>query len=78
MKSISPSFVPLLRLIVGTSPEEISCDECDRRLSAFVERCARSRFHEPRMRAHLANCPDCREEFEALLAIVSLRTALIH
>ncbi len=78
MKSISPSVVPLLRMLIGTSADEISCDECDRRMSAFVECSARSRFLEPRMRVHLAHCPDCREEFEALLAIVRFHGALVH
>lgn len=82
MKPISPSLVPLLRMIVGTSPEEIDCDECDRRLSAFAESCARNRIAAPLiarcMREHLANCPDCREELEALIAILSARTAMIH
>ena len=63
----------LVRNVLSTQPDEIGCDECFEQLDKFVEITLADKntaeamplFHE-----HLLHCQNCREEFEALLAIL--------
>jgi Zn finger protein HypA/HybF involved in hydrogenase expression len=61
----------MAREIITTRPDEIGCDECFEQLDRFVEmELAGKNAAEamPLVQDHLERCPDCREEFEALLA----------
>jgi hypothetical protein len=60
--------------LLGPAGPELGCDECFDALDEFVELelaglDADARI--PGLRAHLAGCPACREEHEALVALVS-------
>ena len=64
---------PLERLL-GPTADEVSCDECFDRLDEFVELELAERDADaaaPGLRAHLEGCPACREEHDALLALVA-------
>ena len=53
-----------------TSPHEIGCGECFDQLERFAEMKLNGKSPEeamPLVRDHLNRCPDCREEYEALL-----------
>jgi hypothetical protein len=63
-----------LERLLGPSGPELGCDECFEALDEFVELelaglDANARI--PGLRAHLAGCPACREEHEALVALAS-------
>ncbi|MEZ6196923.1 MAG: hypothetical protein R3F20_14535 [Planctomycetota bacterium] len=72
--SLEPRLLAeLLRLIDATAPEEIDCDEFLARVGTLVEaRRAAGRLLESAatLWQHLMVCPECREEFETLLAIL--------
>lgn len=60
----------MLTMIADTRPEEISCDEAYAFLDEYAERVRRGEDVAalmPLVHHHLAMCPDCREEFDALL-----------
>jgi hypothetical protein len=62
-----------LERLLGPSGPELGCDECFDVLDEFVELelaglDADARI--PGLRAHLEGCPACREEHEALRALV--------
>ena len=59
--------------LLGPAEPEILCDECFARLDEYVElELAGSRPDErvPGMRAHLAGCPACADEYESLRSLV--------
>jgi len=61
----------MVRTIITTRPDEISCDECFEELDRLVEiRLAGKAIPEAMLlvQDHLERCDDCHEEFEALLA----------
>jgi hypothetical protein len=63
-----------LERLLGPTGPEVGCDECFELLDEFVELeldelDADARI--PGLRAHLAGCPACREEHEALIALAS-------
>ncbi len=50
---------------------ELSCDECYEEIDHFaeIELVGKSAAEAmPLVKEHLENCPDCREEYEALMA----------
>lgn len=62
--------------VLGPGVPELSCEECFDHLDRFVEldlagEAADERV--PGMRAHLAGCPACAEDFESLRSLVSER-----
>lgn len=60
----------MLQMIAATRNQEISCDEAYEFLDAYVDRISRGEDAAalmPLVHHHLAMCPDCREEFDALL-----------
>ena len=62
-----------LRVLEGVRSEEISCDEIYKKLDEYVEREANKKDAAqlmPLIRHHLDTCPDCCEEYEALLDVV--------
>ena len=63
----------MVRALIATRPDEIGCDECFAELDRFVEMTlAEKNAAEamPLVKDHLRRCRDCREEFEALLAVL--------
>lgn len=67
----------VLRMLVAkalsTRPDEMSCGDCDVRLDRFAEATLRGLDASealPLVEEHLRECPDCREEFEALMVVL--------
>lgn len=63
----------MARMVAATRPDEIGCDECFEQLDRFAElHLAGKNAAEamPLVQDHLDRCGDCREEFEALLAVL--------
>ena len=59
--------------VLTTRPDEIGCDECFEQLDRYIEMTlAGKNVAEamPLVEDHLGRCQDCREEFEALLAVL--------
>lgn len=62
-----------LRMLERVDREDITCDELYLKLDEYVEREVDKRdaaYIMPLMREHLEVCPECCEEYEALLHIV--------
>ena len=62
-----------LRMLERVEREDITCDELYLKLDEYVEREVDKRdaaYIMPLMREHLEICPECCEEYEALLHIV--------
>jgi predicted anti-sigma-YlaC factor YlaD len=60
-------------MISYTQETEVSCDEVDRLLDQFAELVQRGEDVKevmPLVKNHVDMCPECREEFEALLRIL--------
>jgi len=63
-----------LERLLGSTGPEVGCDECFDRLDEFVElelAGLEADATVPGLRAHLDGCPACREEHDALLALVA-------
>ena len=63
-----------LRVLETVDTVEISCDELYEKLDEYVEREVDKKDAArimPLMREHLDTCPDCCEEYEALLHVVT-------
>ncbi len=69
----------LINFIFDTHPgHEIDCEACNREFHCLAEKVAAgASVYEllPTIAAHLDCCGDCREEFEALVAIVKAEDA---
>ena len=66
-------IVKFLRILDSVRDEEMSCDEMFTRLDEFVETEVQSKDAGklmPLLREHLDMCPDCDEEYEALLTVL--------
>jgi hypothetical protein len=64
----------LVTQLLGPAAPEIGCDACFEELDRFVElehAGADADAAVPGMRAHLAGCPACREEYESLAALLA-------
>ena len=64
----------MVRGILSTREDEIGCDECCEQLDRFVDLVLAGKDAAralPLVQDHLDRCPDCREEFEALLAALA-------
>ncbi len=60
----------LLKSVSLTRPDEVTCGDCLKDLAEFAERSLQGRSVPEGLRAiehHLAICPECQEEFKALL-----------
>jgi hypothetical protein len=76
----SPRFDPAIlaamaRGIATTRADEIGCDRCLSLVDQFVDLTLSGLTAAqilPLVQDHLERCPDCREEFEALLLAVRL------
>ncbi len=63
----------LLQIIDYTQDIEVSCDEVDQILDQFTELIQRGENVQeimPLVKNHVDLCPECREEFEALMRIL--------
>lgn len=63
----------MLKMIEKTQEEELSCDEVHRLLGEFAEMAMRGEDTAsllPLVHHHLDTCPDCREEYDALMQIL--------
>ena len=72
MRPTRAQLEDLLRAVAVTAPEEIDCDEFLARVGAYLEGLERTGGHPPELEQvshHLKVCPECREEFEALVAL---------
>jgi hypothetical protein len=74
MPEISPSQAQAMMEMIGKTQEvEIACDEAHRFLGEFAEMALRGEDTQslmPLVHHHLEMCPDCREEYEALMQIL--------
>ena len=64
----------LLEGLLGPDAPELSCDECFAALDRYVELKLAERSADeqvPGMRAHLAGCPACAEEYRSLRDLLS-------
>lgn len=72
--SSSPNLLQkLLRMLSLTRPREISCDEVYELMDHYVELQTRGENVQalmPLVAHHMQICPECREEYEALLQII--------
>ena len=60
--------------LLGPNGYEVGCEECFDRLDEFVELEVAGGDADaavPGLRAHLEGCPACREEHDALVALVT-------
>ena len=65
--------IKFLRILEKVRAEELSCGEMYARLDEFVETEVQSKDAgkiTPLIREHLDMCPDCCEEYEALLTVL--------
>ena len=65
---------PRLEQLLGPTGYEVSCEECFERLDEFVELELGGLDADaaiPGLQAHLEGCPACREEHDALAALVA-------
>ncbi len=63
----------LVRGVLSTRQDEIGCDECFEEVDRFVEMTLAGKNAAeamPLVQDHLQRCRECREEFEALLAVL--------
>lgn len=69
-----PEFIgKVARQIEATHEIEYSCDDVHRLLDQFAEAVLRGENAAnlwPLVQQHLDMCPDCREEFEALMRVL--------
>ena len=63
-----------LSRLLGPAGPEVGCDACFDELDRYVELVLDGKDAEaavPGVRAHLAGCPACHEEYESLLALAA-------
>jgi hypothetical protein len=74
-----PDLNQALGRLLGPADPEVGCDVCFAELDRYVElelAGADADAAIPGLRAHLAGCPACREEYESLRALVGGEQAL--
>ncbi len=72
-KPVDPAMQALLRSVSMTDEQELSCDDVFALLDQFAEMVKRGENAAgmmPMVQKHLGMCPDCREEYEALLKMM--------
>jgi anti-sigma factor RsiW len=68
-----PDLTEALGRLLGPADPEVGCEVCFDELDRYVEVEVGGRDADaavPGLRAHLAGCPACREEYESLRALV--------
>jgi hypothetical protein len=72
--SITPDQAKkMLKMIESTQEEELSCDDVFELLDVYAEMAQHGEDMAkllPLVKHHLEMCPDCREEYEALMRIL--------
>jgi hypothetical protein len=71
-------FHQMLKVIEQTREDELSCDEVEALIAQFseiIQDGGNSASLMPLIQHHLGICADCREEFEALLRVLSQSSA---
>jgi predicted anti-sigma-YlaC factor YlaD len=74
----TPDLEQVLRRVLGPAAPEVGCDVCFDELDRYVELELSGADPEaavPGMRAHLAGCPACREDYESLIALAGAEPA---
>ena len=74
MNDATDRLETLLRRVLATEPEEIDCDEFLSRVAAYLESREDAGELGPELHAvakHLEVCPECHDEFEALVQFTS-------
>ena len=74
-------FRELARGILTTRPDEIDCEECFERLDRFTEMVSAGESPSramPLVHDHLERCPDCKQEFLALMAALQTDSASVQ
>lgn len=69
------NFLHWLDQIYSTTTTEIDCDQLQSLLPAYVDYDVAGDDpggHVPQVKAHLAQCPDCAEDYKALRAVAEL------
>jgi hypothetical protein len=69
-----PDLDHVLSRVLGPADPEVGCDQCFDDLDRYVELTVAGHDADaavPGLRAHLAGCPACREEFDSLRDLVS-------
>ena len=69
-----PELEQVLGRVLGPAEPEVGCDVCFAELDRYVDLQIAGGDADaaiPGLRAHLAGCPACREEYESLLALAS-------
>jgi hypothetical protein len=69
-----PKLEQVLGRVLGPAEPEVGCDVCFEELDRYVDLQLAGGDADaaiPGLRAHLAGCPACREEYESLFALVS-------
>ena len=72
MKPKRMQLADLLRVVSATEPEELDCDQVLESVGALLE--SLEEGEEPpeelaKVSQHLRVCPECREEFDALMRV---------
>ena len=70
MGPTAPDLLQLARLVAATAPDELDCGAVLDRVAAYLEAHRGERAPTDELAAveqHLEVCPDCREEFQALV-----------
>lgn len=74
MPSIPPARAEaMLQMIANTQETELACDEVHRLLDQYAELALRGEDAAsllPLVHQHLGMCPDCQEEFDALMRML--------
>jgi predicted anti-sigma-YlaC factor YlaD len=73
MANPGDSIKRMLGMLARTLPVEYSCDDVQRLLDQFAEAVVNGKDASrlwPLVEQHLDNCPDCREEYEALMRVL--------
>ena len=76
--SMEEKMVGLVKMVAITEDEELSCDEVFALLDQYAEMASKgedvSKFM-PQVKHHLEVCGECKEEYEALLAMLAASPA---
>lgn len=70
---LKDKFDKILQCILTAHEDGIDCETCGAQFECLAEKVAAGgdlHILLPAVEAHLACCPDCREEFEALVSIL--------
>jgi hypothetical protein len=77
MQDIPDQPTRIVQRLLGSGDPELSCEECFDALDACVElelsdTMAAADASLPRMQAHLRGCSACRDDYDSLVALLTL------